>query len=697
MSCMSRCSRSPPVLRPNEARNKRQLPLGIPGLARTYCGMSLPPGFLDELKSRLPITQVVGRKVVWDQKKSKQQQGDMWAPCPFHQEKTSSFHAVDRSGHYKCFGCQASGDVIKFVQETENASFMEAVEILAAEAGMQMPSPDPKAREKADLRTQLFEINEAALQFFYRSLDTRAGAEARAYLQRRGLKPQTRDTFEIGYAPGGFQALFDEMTHKGVKPELLMQAGLAKASQKGGKPYDVFRDRIIFPIRDAQKRCIGFGGRAMDANDPAKYLNSPETPLFDKSRVVYNIGPARAASGKKGQIILAEGYMDVIALVEAGFETACAPMGTAITEAQLETIWAASSEPVLMMDGDTAGQNAAHRAIERALPLLKPGRSLRFATVPAGKDPDDLIRSEGVDAMAATLEAARPMIALMWERAIQGKTFDSPERRAALDAELRRQLGQIGDGSIRSHYGAAVKELRDALFGYGGAAQGKGLPRSGGNFRAGRWQATPLPSDELRASDLARDGLDSSQTLEAVILAILGSFPDMITGNVDLLERLEPRDSETEVLRVALLTAPDELSGEEFIKHLQVSRALAPLETLKARRHVALNPCFKVGRGGEPDAEAARLALQEAGAKLIARRGWDREIQDAQDEIHDATDEGLTWRLGQVAERLQHPDADAEETVAEMVTAPNGLEMDRAAVERARSVLDGITFEKKRR
>ncbi len=397
--------------------------------------MSLPPGFLDELKSRLPITQVVGRKVVFDQRKSKPHQGDMWGPCPFHQEKSASFHAVDGAGYYKCFGCQASGDVIKFVQETENASFMEAVEILAAEAGMQMPSPDPKAREKADLRSQLFEVTEAAVQFFRRSIDTGAGAASRAYLDKRGLKPATRDRFEIGYAPGGFQALFDAMTAKGISPELLMQAGLAKASQKGGKPYDVFRDRIIFPIRDAQKRCIGFGGRAMDANDPAKYLNSPETPLFDKSRVVYNLGPARAASGKGGQIILAEGYMDVIALVEAGFETACAPMGTAITDAQLEMIWAASGEPVLMMDGDTAGQNAAHRAIARALPLLKPGRSLRFAGLPVSTDPDDLIRAKGAEAMGEVIAAARPMISLMWERAVEGKSFDSP--RAAREPRCR--------------------------------------------------------------------------------------------------------------------------------------------------------------------------------------------------------------------------------------------------------------------
>ncbi|MFT4620687.1 MAG: DNA primase [Sulfitobacter sp.] len=662
--------------------------------------MSLPPGFLDELKTRLPITQVVGRKVVWDQRKSKPHQGDMWGPCPFHQEKSASFHAVDRDGFYKCFGCQASGDVIKFVQETENASFMEAIEILATEAGMQMPSPDPKAREKADLRTQLFEVTEAAVQFFRRSLDTGAGAASRAYLDKRGVKPKTRETFEIGYAPGGFQALFDAMTAKGIKPELLMQAGLAKASQKGGKPYDVFRDRIVFPIRDAQKRCIGFGGRAMDANDPAKYLNSPETPLFDKSRAVYNLGPARAASGKGGQIILAEGYMDVIALVEAGFETACAPMGTAITDAQLEMIWAASPEPVLMMDGDTAGQNAAHRAIARALPLLKPGRSLRFAGLPMGTDPDDLIRAKGTEAMRAVIDAARPMIALMWERAIEGRNFDSPERRATLDADLRKQLAQIGDPSIRNHYGAAIKDKRAELFGFGARQSGGGAgmrARPPGSFKDGRWQPAPLPSAELRASALAHESPDGPNMLEAVILGVLGSFPALIPDYLDLLERLEPQDHVHETLRLALLMTPEGAQGEAFQSHLEAARAGEALETTRARRHVALNPCFGHGRGGVMDAEAARLALQEVGAKLMARRGWDREMRDAQDEIHDTADEGLTWRLGQVAERLQKPEGDGEEAVAEVVTAPNGLELDRNALEQSRALLDAIKFEKKSR
>ncbi|MCP4817875.1 MAG: DNA primase, partial [Shimia sp.] len=298
--------------------------------------MSLPPGFLDELRTRTSLTQVVGRKVMWDQRKSNQGKGDMWSPCPFHHEKTASFHVDDRKGFYYCFGCHAKGDAISFVKETENVEFMEAVRILAEEAGMQMPERDPQAQKKADKRTQLAEVMEMAVQHYRLMLNTGAGSLAREYLDGRGLKQETRDRFEIGFAPEGWQGLWDHLTGKGVAPELIMGAGLAKPSSKGGKPYDVFRNRIMFPIRDGRGKCVAFGGRAMDPNDNAKYLNSPETELFDKGRNLYNHAPAREASGKGQSLVVAEGYMDVIALAEAGFGASVAPLGTAVTENQLQ-------------------------------------------------------------------------------------------------------------------------------------------------------------------------------------------------------------------------------------------------------------------------------------------------------------------------------------------------------------------------
>ncbi|HRV64639.1 MAG TPA: CHC2 zinc finger domain-containing protein, partial [Albidovulum sp.] len=255
--------------------------------------MSLPPGFLDELRNRTSLSRVVGRKVTWDNRKSNQAKGDFWAPCPFHQEKTASFHVDDRKGYYYCFGCHAKGDAVSFLREAENMGFMEAIEVLARDAGMQMPARDPQAAQRADRRSQLAEVMEAAVQHYRMQLRTTAGAAARDYLSRRKLSEADRDRFEIGFAPEGWQGLWDHLKAKGIADDLILAAGLAKPSTKGKAPYDVFRNRIMFPIRDARGRCIAFGGRAMDPGDSAKYLNSPETELFDKGRSLYNHGPAR--------------------------------------------------------------------------------------------------------------------------------------------------------------------------------------------------------------------------------------------------------------------------------------------------------------------------------------------------------------------------------------------------------------------
>ena len=269
--------------------------------------MSLPPGFLEELRDRASLSQVVGRKVIWDNRKSNQGKGDMWAPCPFHQEKSASFHVDDRKGFYYCFGCHAKGDAISFVRETENVSFMEAVEIIAREVGMPVPKQDPRAQAKADKRTQLAEVMEQAVQWFRLQLRTGAAGAARDYLAKRGLSEQAQAHWEIGFAPNSWQGLWDALKSKGVADELILGAGLAKPSSKGGKPYDTFRGRIMFPIRDARGRAIAFGGRAMDQEHKAKYLNSPETELFDKGRSLYNVKDARAAAGRGQPLIVAEG------------------------------------------------------------------------------------------------------------------------------------------------------------------------------------------------------------------------------------------------------------------------------------------------------------------------------------------------------------------------------------------------------
>ena len=361
--------------------------------------MSLPPGFLEELRNRASLSQVVGRKVTWEQKKTNVSKGDYWAPCPFHSEKTASFHVDDRKGFYYCFGCHEKGDAISFVRGTENVGFMEAVEILAREAGMTMPARDPQAQKKMDRNKELADVMEQAVRFYRMQYNSANAQAARDYIENRGLSADTQNTFEIGFAPNDRGALSQHLRGKGVDEAKIVDAGLAIKPDDGGAAFDRFRGRTMFPIRNAQGRPIAFGGRAMDPNARAKYLNSNETALFDKGRSLYNHGPAREAAGKADSLIVAEGYMDVIALAQYGFKHAVAPLGTAITEGQLALMWRMHPEPIIALDGDTAGLRAAMRLIDLALPLLEAGKSLRFCIMPEGKDPDDVLKSKGAPAM----------------------------------------------------------------------------------------------------------------------------------------------------------------------------------------------------------------------------------------------------------------------------------------------------------
>jgi DNA primase len=627
--------------------------------------MSFPPGFLDELRSRTSLARVIGRKVTWDQRKSNQGKGDLWAPCPFHQEKTASFHVDDRKGFYYCFGCQAKGDAISFVQETENTGFVEAVEILAREAGLQMPARDPVARQKTDRRAQLAEVTEAAAQFFRLQLKTGAGAAARDYLARRGLSEPTQERWEIGFAPDAWQGLWDHLRAKGVAEDLIFGAGLARPSSKGGRPYDIFRNRIIFPIRDARGRALGFGGRAMDPGDPAKYLNSPETDLFDKGRVLFNHGPARSAAGQGQPVIVAEGYMDVIALAEAGFAGAVAPLGTAITESQLQLLWRMTPEPLVALDGDKAGLGAAMRLMDLALPLIEAGNALRFALMPEGKDPDDLIRAEGPAAVQKVLDQALPMVRLLWQRETEGRVFDSPERKAALEKALRDKTGLIRDPSIRAHYDREIKDLSWRLF---RADRPDNTTWRKAKARAG----SPVPSARNSFLVASGDG-GQDQLRESVILAILISAPALVTEFEAGLEGLECRDPDHRTLQTLLLHHPEDAGSLRDA----IDAELGPraVDRLLGAAHVAITPCLR--RPGDIDMDLARMTLAEELAKLEARRGQEAEIAEAELDMAGQVDEAVTWRLGQVAEARNRSMRSQTEDRAEYDIGDNGARINR--------------------
>ena len=592
--------------------------------------MSLPPGFLDELRARVPISEIVGRRVTWDARKSSAARGDFWACCPFHEEKSPSFHVDDRKGFYHCFGCHASGDAIKFLTERENMGFMDAVEELARAAGMEMPARDPAVAERAEKRRGLAEWMEAAAAFYRTQLKGSRAADARAYIARRGVSAATQARFEIGYAPPDRHALTEHLSARGAPIQALLDAGLSAQSDHGA-PYDRFIDRIIFPIRDAQGACIAFGGRAMAAGAKAKYLNSPQTPLFDKSRTLFNIGPAREAAGRVKSLIVAEGYMDVIALVEAGLAHAVAPLGTAITEQQLVMMWRLADEPVIALDGDAAGLAAAARVIDVALPLLGPGKALRFALLPQGRDPDDLIRAEGVAAMRAVLEAAEPLVALLWRRETEGQSFDSPERRAALDARLRALLARIGDASVRDHYRAALAERRAALFRPAGMRSGAGpwTPRKGPFKRGAPVLEGPVAATKSSALARARSSAAEMRGREAAILLALLRRPSLIEACAEEIAVTEFTQPDLDPLRRVLISAVADGGA------VSTQALCALLDAAAGRDAAALleaaAPAAQIGFAASgADAALAETALRESLARQQSESTLRREVAEAE-------------------------------------------------------------------
>lgn len=647
--------------------------------------MSLTPAFLDELRNRTSLVQVIGRKVMWDNRKSNQGKGDMWAPCPFHHEKSASFHVDDQKGFYYCFGCQAKGDAINFVQESENVSFIEAVKILADEAGLAMPDRDPRAQAKADKRASLADVIEQAVQFFRMSLKTGAAAEARAYLERRGMSQATQDKFDIGFAPEGNQ-LFKYLTGKGIDPKMVIDSGLAAVPDDGRAPYDRFRGRITFPIRDARGRCISMGGRALDPNARAKYLNGPETALFDKGRSLYNHGPAREAAGKGQPLIVAEGYMDVIALVDAGFGGSVAPLGTAITENQLQLLWRISPEPIIALDGDKAGVRAALRLIDLALPLMEAGQSLRFALMPEGQDPDDLIKAKGPKAVQAVLDRARPMVDLLWEREIEGKNFDSPERKAALDKALREKIKLIKDPSIRAHYGQAIKDMRWKLF------RPTGGGKRGGAFRPGKWAPTGAKGTTKASLVVSADAARQRHMREAVIMAAIISTPAVLDEFEEGLERLTCEDRDHGFLRDLLLRQAHR--GVHDLRSV-IEDAMGPetLDFLMAHPHVRIAP--PVRRPG--DVELARQTVSEELQKLTADAGWQAELAEAEEDLQNASDEAVTWRLGQAAEARNRAQRSLQEDSAEYEVGDNGAPIDKDERAALDALMERISFAKRQR
>lgn len=509
--------------------------------------MTLTPQWLDELRARTTLSALIGRGI-----KVTKAGREYKACCPFHNEKTPSFTINDEKGFYHCFGCGAHGDAIRWMTDQRGLSFMDAVKELADAAGMQVPAPDPRAAAKAERANTLYDVMAAAQDWFVAQFQGLEGAEARSYCERRGLKPETIRAFGIGFAPDSRGRLKEALKHFG--DDRLVEAGLL-ISVEDKAPYDRFRGRLTIPIRDPRGRVIAFGGRILGAGEP-KYLNSPDTPLFDKGRTLYNLDKASAASRASGRVIVVEGYMDAIALAQAGFGEAVAPLGTALTEQQIAMLWRMVPKPLLCFDGDAAGQKAAFRAAQRALGGLKPGHSLEFVTLPESQDPDDLIRSAGPRAFADLLDASEPLVERIWKTERAAEPVDTPEDRAGLKQRLGVHVANIADAEIRRHYADAFRERFDALFSRGGQ------PTNPIRRKRGPWKPNTPPPATHEARTIGHQGSD---ILVRGVLAALLREPSQIARHQEALAGFVPRDSGHAILLSAMLDSALSYSGKETL------------------------------------------------------------------------------------------------------------------------------------
>ena len=644
--------------------------------------MSLPHGFLDELRSRISLSDVVGRKVQWDLRKSNQAKGDMWAQCPFHQEKTASFKVDENKGFYYCFGCQAKGDAISFVRETENVNFIEAVEILAAEVGLPMPEFDPKSKEKSDRNKILIEIMEQSVNFFRLTLNSKQGKHALDYLHKRGLNSAVIEHFEIGFAPPEQTVLTQKLLDKGYEIDAIIETGMSARSDDGNRYYDRFRGRVMFPIRDGRGRCIAFGGRSLDPAARAKYLNSPETSLFDKGRTLYNLAGARSAVGRAEPLIVTEGYMDVIALHSGNFSGAIAPLGTAITEQQLQSMWRVSPEPIIALDGDKAGLRAAYRLIDLSLPLLKTGQALRFSLMPEGKDPDDLIRNEGSSFFRNLIEEAIPMVDLIWKRETEGKSFDSPERRALLDKSLNDVIALIKENNLRNHYKDALFQARRQFFGK------QFIGKTG--FKN---TSTVMPQIDTKASFLvsADEKTASAKIRESTIVAVLIKFPDLIEIFYDELIMIDLVTPDCDMVLKELIKL-DRNSTIKIKDQLNEKISIDKVDKLLGLSHLKILPCLRL----KGTIEMGQQTLKEELAKLNSERGLLIEVDEINNIPPEEWHERDFSRLGMANNAKQRTVSSVQEDTINYEQAQNGLNINREERLKLDEIRSGISFNKKK-
>ena len=560
--------------------------------------MAVPSEFIEELRARTTLSDLIGKRV-----KLVPKGGRLAGLCPFHSEKTPSFYVNDGDGFYHCFGCGVSGDAISFLRESDGMEFMEAVRFLAEMAGMAVPNSAPVDSQKAEQRKQAIDALEYAAQFYQANLSGPVGTTAAGYIASRGLDANIVAQFMLGYAPRS--GLYASLQQRQFPKELILQAGLAGISERDGQIYDYFRDRVMFPIQNRQGRVIAFGARALGDAQP-KYLNSPEGPTFSKKAVLYGWTQARALLRQGLPLLVVEGYMDVIAVSASGVAAALAPLGTALTEQQIQLVWKLHPEPIVCFDGDQAGQKAATRAIERILPLLEPGKTVRIASLPAGQDPDDILKTEGADGLRRIVAAASGILDSLWQRKFSEYKLEDartqPGARAAFWADIRQMVRSISHNQTRTAY------LDDVEFRIGAMrASLKGSAAQGGSYTAGQMVRPRRPKTGLRVQYQAA-------------LALLVRFPELFSDYAEELAMMEFEDSELEAVKkhiIDLLIATPDLDEAALRYHLEALGSDTMLDELYGGDMTArLGAIFSAGRS-DWTATKAKDILREIMDRLL--------------------------------------------------------------------------------
>lgn len=598
--------------------------------------MPLPPSFLDELRARLPLSEAVAKRIPLTRAGR-----EFKGCCPFHNEKTPSFYVNDQKAFFHCFGCGAHGDVIGFVMRHDRLSFPEAIEHLAQQAGMEVPRLSHEEMEQAKQQKTLHQVCEATCAWFEQQLHTSKGRASLDYLKGRGLNDEAISRFRLGYAPMDGAALITFLRGQGFELSQIIEVGLARASDDGRAPYSFFRDRVMFPVADRRGRVVAFGGRIMSGEGP-KYINSPDHPLFHKGKLLYSLARAREAAPRGAEIVVVEGYMDVIAMVEAGFPAAVAPLGTALTENQIEELWklgGTAGDPILCFDGDSAGQRAAARAVDRVLPLLAAHRSLRFAFLPNGQDPDDLIKASGPKAMQSVLEGAISLIDMLWRLETEGKALNTPESRAGVKANLDARIEKIADKTVQSYYKSELAQRLNEQFGWGRVKQ------------QGRFDK---PYVKPVSRSLPPDPMARRQQM--VLLALI-NHPELFETLGEQLVALNikgPLDKLWQAVVTTLETSPDlDLVG--LRSHICERGFSEELEQLTNDSRRALEKWAQPGATPE-EAEFGLRGLMAA-HRLVALR---LELQEAERRLRDKTDDVTLARLDALRKEYQQAEAAAQ-------------------------------------